>query len=208
MPVLTDIFASASPASITLFVIAASAVTTPVPAIGESHSNAPSEPNARLAYPIEYPTGIAARTVPGPPEQLRLALVDPVHLGIDDVRTRALARGARGAHHQRPAFLQADIGAGQRVEGRHGDAAARALLHLQRAGAVVGVDVGFEDVCDRELVLAGQLDVHLDIPPGVDDGCLAGRLVADQVRQVGHPFGENCFHDHCRICHSTSPSKF
>ena len=80
-------------------------------------------------------------------------------------------------------------------------------VHLRRPGTVgqfaapgqeVGVDVRLQGVGDRQLVLAGQFDVHLHVAAGVDDGGAARRLVADQVGQVRQPLGEHRLENHAR----------
>jgi hypothetical protein len=71
-----------------------------------------------------------------------------------------------------------------------------AVDQFTRPGHEVGVNMRFEDVRDRELILACQIHVHVNISPRVDDGGLAGRLVTDQIREVCHPFRKYGFTNH------------
>ncbi len=71
-----------------------------------------------------------------------------------------------------------------------------AVSQPQRSRHHIGVDVRLHGVGNGQFVLAGQLDVHIDVPSGVDDGGLPGCLVADQVGEFGDPLGEHRLEDH------------
>src|SRR5262249_34433845 len=53
----------------------------------------------------------------------------------------------------------------------------------------VGVDVRLEGVGDREVMLAGQIQVDVHVAAWVDHGGTAGGAVANQIRQVGQSVG-------------------
>ena len=64
------------------------------------------------------------------------------------------------------------------------DARARGGDQAAMAGDVVGVVVRLEHVPDRDAVVAGELEVLVDLEARIDDRGDAGVLVADQVRRT------------------------
>jgi hypothetical protein len=75
------------------------------------------------------------------------------------------------------------------VEGRPGGLSEAAV-----AGDVVGVVVRLEHVREAEVVLVGELEVVLDLPLRVDDGCLAP--VRDHVRGAGEILVQHLAEEH------------
>src|SRR5580704_17350826 len=59
------------------------------------------------------------------------------------------------------------------------------------AGDEVGVEVGLDDVLDAEILLAGVVDVDVDVALGVDDG--GDAFADDDVRGVGETAEEELF---------------
>ena len=84
------------------------------------------------------------------------------------------------------------LAVGQRPDGEVGrrrravaDPGAGGLGQLQVSGDEVGVEVGVDDSDDAQPVLAGLLQVHLDVAARVDHHRLPGAGVPDQVGGLG-----------------------
>ena len=63
------------------------------------------------------------------------------------------------------------------------DGGATAITQLEVPGDEVGVEMGEEDVRDREAVVGRERDVLPDVPLRVHDRRRARRFVADQIRR-------------------------
>ncbi len=81
------------------------------------------------------------------------------------------------------AVAEGDVGEGGVGLFADVDAGSGALGELVVAGDEVGVEVGFDDVFDAEISLAGEVEVEVDVALGVDDG--GDAFTGDDVRCVG-----------------------
>ena len=79
------------------------------------------------------------------------------------------------------------------------DRRAGTIAQLEMTRDEVGVQVGQQDVFDREAVLRRKGEVLVDIPLGIDDGRDMGELVTDQVRRVGEAPEIELLENHERI---------
>src|SRR5581483_8990574 len=61
------------------------------------------------------------------------------------------------------------------VVGAEPELRAGAFGEFARAGSIIGVDVGFEDVSDFEAIGAGVVEVHVHVAAGIDNGAAAAR---------------------------------
>ena len=57
------------------------------------------------------------------------------------------------------------------------------------------MDVRLEDVRDRNLLLARQLDVFVHVRRGIEDGRDAVAVVAEEIGELGDAFGLDAFKD-------------
>ncbi len=73
------------------------------------------------------------------------------------------------------------------------DAGSGALGKLVMAGDEVGVEVGFDDVLDAEILLAGEVEVEVDVALGVDDG--GDTFAGDDVGGVGQAAEEELLNE-------------
>jgi hypothetical protein len=72
---------------------------------------------------------------------------------------------------------------------------------LAAARDVVVVQVGLEDMGDAEVRVAGGVEVDIDVPPRIDDGGDASRLVRDQGREMSQPLDPELRQAHGRSLH-------
>ena len=71
-----------------------------------------------------------------------------------------------------------------------------ASRQLPRAGREVGMDVRLEDVRDADLPRGGEVEVHVDVAPRIDDGRNPGAGTADRVRVLREAFIFEAFEQH------------
>ena len=67
---------------------------------------------------------------------------------------------------------------------------------FERARDEIGVDMGLEDGGDPETALGRPVDIGIDVPPGIDHGDFARRLVGDEIGNLGQPGREDAVNDH------------